>query len=142
MTQTNTTTKIQTSTATETLQIVGTISQQCTTNTHTNQCTPVAVVTTVTERGQCTEVVPNRTQQPPCTVTSPAANGNVQRRGQDQANNYPALAGGLGALTVVMALGLVGVILGWAWSCRRRGKSTIQERLVCLLLKDYNNSVM
>ena len=131
MTQTSTVTEIQTHT--ETQQIVRTI------NTRTNQCTPVAVVTTVTERGQCTGVVPNRTQQPPCT----AANGNVQRRGQDQVNNCPALAGGLGALTAVMALGLVGMVLGWVWSCyKRRGKSTIQERLVCLLLDNLLNAAM
>ena len=43
------------------------------------------------------------------------------------------LTGGLGALVVVMAIGLVGVVLGWVWSChRKRGKSPIKERSACV----------
>ena len=40
-----------------------------------------------------------------------------------------ALGGGLGILSAVLAILLVGVVLGWVWSChRRKGKSGIHER--------------
>ena len=40
-----------------------------------------------------------------------------------------ALGGGLGLLSAVLAILLVGVVLGWVWSCQRmRGKSGILER--------------
>ena len=40
-----------------------------------------------------------------------------------------ALGGGLGILSAVLAILLVGVVLGWVWSChRKRGKSGIHER--------------
>ena len=40
-----------------------------------------------------------------------------------------ALGGGLGILSAVLAILLVGMVLGWVWSCRRRrGKSGIHER--------------
>ena len=36
---------------------------------------------------------------------------------------------GLGILSAVLAILLVGVVLGWVWSClMRRGKSNIHER--------------
>ena len=90
------------------------------------------MVTTVTERGQCTQVVPSVTLQTSRTVTPPsmqAAGG----KGHPQAMEYncASLSGGLGALAALMAIGMMGVALGWAWSChRRKGKSTIQEMLV------------
>ena len=47
-----------------------------------------------------------------------------------EVNNCAALSGGLGALAALMALGMVGVALGWVWSCSKgRGNSiSIQER--------------
>ena len=78
------------------------------------------MVTTVTERGQCTQVVPSVTLQTSCTVTPPsmqAAGG----KGHLQVKEYncAALSGGLRALAALMALGMVGAVLGWVWSCQR-----------------------
>ena len=73
----------------------------------------------------------------PSTVTTVTImhNGSgiseAQGRGGNKATitNCAALGGGLGALAGVMFLGLVGVVLGWVWSCHRsREKSTITER--------------
>ena len=69
-----------------------------------------------------------------CTVTPSglATTGNISETNtcKREVNNCAALSGGLGALTVLMALGMVGVALGWVWSCskgRRKSIST-QER--------------
>ena len=72
------------------------------------------MVTTVTERGQCTQVVPSITVQTSCPPSMQAAAGT----GHPQAKEYncAALSGGLGALAALMAVGMVGVALGWAWS--------------------------
>ena len=90
------------------------------------------MVTTVTERGQCTQVAPSVTLQTSCTVTPPsmkAAGGKEHPQAMEY--NCAALNGGLGALAALMAIGMVGVALGWAWSChRRKGKSTTRERSV------------
>ena len=46
------------------------------------------------------------------------------------ANNCAKLAGGLGVLTAVMTLLLVGVVLGWVWSCHKRTRSfSIKKKL-------------
>ena len=45
---------------------------------------------------------------------------------EEMGQDCTALARGLGPLVVVMAIGLVGVVLGWVWSCHR--KSPIRER--------------
>ena len=91
------------------------------------------VTTVIAERGQCTQVAPSITLQTSCTVTPPsmqAAAGNMTGTGHPQAN-CAALSGGLGVLAALMALGMVGVVLGWVWSCqKRKGKATIQERSV------------
>ena len=90
------------------------------------------MVTTVTERGQCTQLVPSVTLQTSCTVTPPSMQA-ASEKGHPQAMEYncASLSGGLGALAALMAIGMVGVALGWAWSChRRKGKSTTQERSV------------
>ena len=83
------------------------------------------MVTTVTERGQCTQVVPSVTLQTSCTVTPPSMQ-TAGWKGHPQAN-CAALSGGLGGLAALMALGMVGVALGLAWSCHR---TTIQEKSV------------
>ena len=79
---------------------------------------------TVTERGQCITLQTSYTLTPPSVQV---AAGNIKEC------NCAALSGGLGALAALMALGMVGVVLGWVWSCqRRKGKSTTQERLVLI----------
>jgi hypothetical protein len=40
-----------------------------------------------------------------------------------------ALGGGLGGLSAILTIFLVGVVIGWVWSChRRREKQGLQER--------------
>ena len=79
------------------------------------------MVTTVTERGKCTQVVPSVTLQTSCTVTLPSMQ-TAGGKGHTQAMEYncAALSGGLGALASLMALGMVGAVLGWVWSCQRQ----------------------
>ena len=64
---------------------------------------------------------------PPSNVTVPLPIGNTSGGGgvnqtAKEVNNCAALSGGLGALAALMTLGVVGVVLGWAWSCQRRRK--------------------
>ena len=72
--------------------------------------------------------------QTSCTVTPPsmqAATRNVSGTGHCQTKEYncTALSGGLGALAALMALGVVGVALGWVWSCQKgRRKYGDKER--------------
>ena len=44
--------------------------------------------------------------------------------------NYAGLAGSLGVLMILMAIILVGVVMGWVYSCHQRTgeKSIIQQR--------------
>ena len=59
------------------------------------------------------------------TPLSPGASGEGQQRRTDSCT---AIGGGLGALAAVLALTLVGVVLGWVWHCRRnKGKANIQR---------------
>ena len=59
------------------------------------------------------------------TPLSPGASGEGQ---QSRTDSCTAIGGGLGALAVVLALTLVGVVLGWVWHCRRnKGKANIQR---------------
>ena len=55
------------------------------------------------------------------TIPTPGvcASGEGQ---QSRTDNCTAIGGGLGALAVVLALTLVGVVLGWVWHCRRNKK--------------------
>lgn len=43
-------------------------------------------------------------------------------QGEATAGNAAALGGGLGALSIILALGLVGVVTGWVWSCHNRSR--------------------
>ena len=48
---------------------------------------------------------------------------------QSRTDSCTAIGGGLGTLAVVLALTLVGVVLGWVWYCHRNGwKFSFQER--------------
>ena len=87
----------------------------------TCNCTSCDVVTTPTQ--QCTpsgSIVGGE----PITVSDGV--GGVAGTSTDLCT---ALGGGLGILSAVLTILLVGVVLGWVWSChRRRGKSGIHER--------------
>ena len=80
----------------------------------------------VTGVTQGAEVISSIMVLPSSITTAPTleARGNTSGRGLSntakEVNNCAALSGGLGALAILMGLGLVGVIIGWVWSCHRR----------------------
>ena len=48
---------------------------------------------------------------------------------KEAAGNTVAVGAGLGILSIVLGLGLVGVVIGWVWSChKRRELITLHER--------------
>ena len=48
---------------------------------------------------------------------------------KEAAGNTAAVGAGLGILSIVLALGVVGVVIGWVWSChKRRELTTLHER--------------
>ena len=51
-------------------------------------------------------------------TTHPLATEELLEGQQSRTDSYTAIGGGLGALAVVLALTLVGVVLGWVWHCR------------------------
>ena len=54
--------------------------------------------------------------------------GEVGQDQEKEVHSYTALAGGLSTLIVLIATGMVGVVLGWAWLCyMKRGKSPIEK---------------
>ena len=76
---------------------------------------------------------PTPPPSPPCDyatregpdMTTPTQCANDPMAVED---NCTALGGGLGILSAVLAILLVGVVLGWVWSYHRRRKSGILER--------------
>ena len=67
---------------------------------------------------------------PPSDVTVPLPTGGRVNQTAKEVNNCAALSGGLGALVALMAVGMLGVVLGWIWSYQKmkRKKSNVQER--------------
>ena len=53
----------------------------------------------------------------PCATPTNTTAGEGQ---QSKIDSCTAIGGGLGALAVVLALTLVGVVLGWVWHCRNK----------------------
>ena len=55
-----------------------------------------------------------------CAPTSTVTTGNMTRtEGGRTEENCVAVGAGLGTLAAVLILVLVGVVLGWVWSCHR-----------------------
>ena len=54
-------------------------------------------------------------------------NGASGEGQQSRTDSCTAIGGGLGALAAVLALTLVGVILGWVWHCRRNNRKSSQR---------------
>ena len=79
-----------------------------------------------------TETINNCT--PPSDVTVPVPTENTSGGGVDQTaeevNNCAALSGSLEALVALVAVGMLGVVLGWIWSYHKikRKKNNVQER--------------
>ena len=52
-----------------------------------------------------------------------------QTVGKAAAGTTVAVGAGLGILSIVLALGLVGMVISWVWSChKRRELTTLHER--------------
>ena len=66
------------------------------------------------------------------SVSSPNITNTTDKEGAQQSESCPAhaaLGGGLGGLCVILAILLVGVVMGWVWSCHSRSrKPKTQER--------------
>ena len=82
-------------------------------------CTATALMTTTVYPQQCSQA-----------TTQQETTGNDQQAIEDVASTkVRTISIALGSLIGIMALGLVGVVLGWVCSChRKRGKSVIEER--------------
>ena len=85
---------------------------------------PEAECTECPEAEPCECIVPTYST----TNTTAAEQAHTQSTGrvraleedqQTRTESCTAIGGGLGALAVVLALTLVGVVLGWVWQCRR-----------------------
>ena len=74
---------------------------------------------------ECT-TVPNEAEERDCTCPSTEVNGSAGRGEQQKTETVTciALGGGLGTLATVLIFILVGVVLGWVWSCHRNRKNT------------------
>ena len=83
------------------------------------------------EHTECPEVKTSELPAP-ATNTTAAEQPGVRASGEGQqsrTDSCTAIGGGLGALAVVQALTLVGVVLGWVWHCRRNTrKFSLQEK--------------
>ena len=84
-----------------------------------------------TTRCTCTlSTTPIGINNEPSTTVAGAT--NTVEGGAPQSDSCPspvAMGGGLGGLCAILAILLVGVVIGWVWTCHRKtSKSELQER--------------
>ena len=89
------------------------------------QCTPSHIPMVTTSTVSCVPLVSTITQKE-LSVTVTLGTMGMKDVSVGQTASYARLAGGLGVLTAVMTLMLVGVVLGWVCSCHR--KKSIKKR--------------
>ena len=84
-----------------------------------------AEINTVSYKEPTTTIMATQ-RETSCTMTPSGlvTTGNISETStcKKEVNNCAALSRGLGALAALMVLGVVGVVLGWVWSCLRRRK--------------------
>ncbi len=115
-------------TVTETLQITVTATVSTTVLVR-EVCT--LSLTTVVHTETCSQIMPTKTITNYYTMTTPTTSGVVLNQMEGATPPCTALGGGLGIVTGTLAILLVGVVLGWVWSChRKRGKPHLEERSV------------
>ena len=77
----------------------------------------------------CLQTIPSTTCSTATSDTALSHATEMEGSGQEsRTDSYTAIGGGLGALAVVLALTLVGVVLGWVWHYHQYRKESFQRR--------------